>query len=62
MKYVKLKSWHVMKIPQDVIEDTVPTMCGRVAARGSFLRDTLPLDERSCERCLQLGEGKELNV
>ena len=52
MKYVRIRSWHVVLTPTRAF-DTYRTYCGRTVTTRDTSAD-LPLDEKSCETCLRL--------
>jgi hypothetical protein len=50
MKWVKIKSWHIVV---DDLLDAYLTRCGRRAMDTYTVAD-LPMGEKSCESCLRL--------
>lgn len=54
MKYVRIRSWHVILTPTRAF-DTYRTRCGRTVTTTAVTNE-LPLDEKSCETCLRLDE------
>jgi len=50
MKWVKIKSWHIVGID---LPDAYLTRCGR-RATNTYTEADLPMDEKSCESCLRL--------
>lgn len=52
MSYVLIQSWHVAGITYR--SGRLGTRCGRMAPENARTSDTLPGDERTCERCAVL--------
>ena len=52
MKYVKIRSWHLVATPTRAFQ-TFRTRCGRTV-KSFDTAPELPLDEKSCETCLRL--------
>ena len=56
MKYVRIRSWHVILTNgtiNKVLPGTYRTRCGRTVQTRE-LWGSFPLDEKSCETCLRL--------
>jgi hypothetical protein len=54
MNWVKLRSWHLQR-PLEVEK----ALCGKVLPPSAPWSATLPANEKSCERCLQLNASAE---
>ena len=52
MKYVRIVSWHVVRIDRSR-GGFIRTRCGRYVPEGQ-IEEQLPLGEKSCETCLRL--------
>lgn len=53
MTWVLIRSWHALKYWSATDPTAGITLCGRRAAPGAKVSDTLP-SEKSCEACLRL--------
>ena len=56
MRYVRIRSWHLIALRAPAI---YTTRCGRMVPTDAPTSDSLPLGERSCETCLRLARRDE---